>query len=77
MKKPRVAAGQLPVGGTTFDPIVAHHARPCPYSTDCQVVELRDPDGRVQAIACRACTMLASRTELHYDLTGTPGCSGL
>lgn len=71
MKEPGGKAGQIRGGTAT---IVAQMRPNCPYSTDCQIVELRDPNGRVQAITCRLCTMLATRTELHFDLTGTPGC---
>lgn len=52
---------------------IAPDPAPCPFSSNCEIVELHDQDGTVQAIACRLCTLLERRSDLHYQLTGTPG----
>ena len=58
-------------GITVREASVAH--TPCPFSTDCRLEALTDPNGAVQAVMCHLCTFLERRSDLHDRLTGTPG----
>lgn len=58
-------------GNTVRDANLAH--APCPYSNDCDLIPLHDGYGREQAVLCRLCALLERRSDLHDDLTGTPG----
>ena len=47
------------------------HGLPCPFN--CHTETLYDSTGRPQALACRLCGQIRSRSSLHEELFGSPG----